>query len=179
VTVDPFDFFGAVDGLLWVALAIAVGVVVLAVVWIVARFVSTRLERRFLPDVARWSRRRAGMPEDAGPWACPACSSVNAPTVSACYRCGGPRPSDARELVEATTDPTVFHLPPPVNRFDPALYRGPGAPAAGDSGTSGDGVPGGRGQPSAAVREGAPGVAAGPGEPLGAVREDVPVGQAR
>jgi hypothetical protein len=168
--VDPLDFFGAVDGLLWVALAIAVGVVVLAVVWIVARFISTRLERRFLPHVARWSRRRAGMPEDAGPWACSACSSVNAPTVSACYRCGGPRPSDAPGLVEATTDPTVFHHPAPVNRFDPALYRGPGAPAPTPGSPAGPADPG---EPPDAVRGDAP------GGRRNTVHEDVPVGQAR
>jgi len=128
VSVEALDFFGALIGFLWIALAVAVGVWIVAAIWVVARYVSSRLERRYLPGVARWSRRRAGVAEDAGPWACPACSSVNASTVVSCYHCGGSRADEARELAEATTDPTVFHRPPPPNRFDPSLYRGPGAP---------------------------------------------------
>jgi hypothetical protein len=128
VSVDALDFYGALTGILWVALAVAVGVLVVAAVWVTARFVSTRLERRYLPDVSRWSRQRAGVGVDAGPWACPACASVNASTVATCYRCGGPRVPEARELAEAATDPTIFHRIPPPNQFDPSLYRGPGAP---------------------------------------------------
>ncbi len=149
MSVDALDFFGALIGLLWVALAVAVGVCVVAAVWVAARFVSTRLERRYLPYVARWSRRRAGMPEDAGPWACPACSSVNPSTIVTCYRCGGSRAPGARELSEAATDPAVFHRPPPPNRFDPSLYRGPGTPAADPAGPGGPGgLPGGPGAPA-------------------------------
>jgi Zn-finger in Ran binding protein and others len=128
--VAPDEAPGVLITVLSIALVVAIGVWILAAVWIAARFLSTRLERRYLPDVARWSRRRAGVPEGAGPWACPACSSVNAATVVACYRCGGPRVPEARELSEATTDPAVFHRPLPPNRFDPSLYRGPGAPDA-------------------------------------------------
>ena len=127
------DPMGVLVGVLWVALAIAVGAWVLAAVWVTARFVSTRLERRYLPDVARRSRRRAGLGDDAGPWACRACASVNVPTADACYRCGGGRASDGRELMDAATDPGIYHRPAPPNRFDPALYQGPGAPAASSS----------------------------------------------
>ncbi len=128
MTVDPIVFFGAVLDLLRVALVVAVGVAVVAAVWLVSRAASRRLERRFLPDVSRWSRRRAGLPEDAGPWACPACHSVNASTVVACYRCGGGRADGVVELSAAATDATVFHPPAPADRFDPSMYRGPGAP---------------------------------------------------
>jgi hypothetical protein len=127
---DAVRFMDVVIVGLWIALAIAVGVLVLAAAAVVGRFVSTRLERRYLPDVSRWSRRRASLPEDAGPWACPACSSVNASTVVRCYRCGSGRAPEARELAEAAADPSVYHRPEPVNRFDPGLYRGPGAPVA-------------------------------------------------
>jgi hypothetical protein len=133
VSVEALDLFGALIGFLWIALAVTVGVWVVAGIWVVARYVSSRLERRYLPGVTRWSRRRAGVAEDAGPWACQACSSVNASTVLSCYHCGGSRAGDARELAEATTDATVFHRPPPPNRFDPSLYRGPGAPPPAES----------------------------------------------
>ncbi len=84
------------------------------------------------PLVARWSRRRQGLAEDAGPWACPACHSVNASTVAACYHCGVARPADAPELVPAATDPGIYHSPPAESRFDPSLYRGPGVPPPGE-----------------------------------------------
>lgn len=129
---DAVRFMDIVIVGLWIALAIAVGVLALAGLAIVGRFVTTRLERRYLPDVSRWSRRRASLPEDAGPWACPACSSVNASTVVRCYRCGSGRAPEARELAEAAADPSVYHRPEPVSRFDPGLYRGPGAPVAPD-----------------------------------------------
>jgi hypothetical protein len=122
------SLIGVLVSVLWIALAVAVGVLLLAPIWIVGRAVSRRLEGRYLPGLARWSRRRAGLPEDAGPWACAACSSVNASTFVACYRCGVARPADATELREAATDPDIFHRPPPPNQFDPSRYRGPGAP---------------------------------------------------
>jgi len=128
VNVDALDFYGALIGILWIALAIAVGVWIVAAVWVVARFVSTRLERRYLPGVSRWSRRRSGLAEDAGPWACPACSSVNPPTTIACYRCVVERPAEAPELRAVATDPGIYHRPAPPNEFDPSRYRGPGAP---------------------------------------------------
>lgn len=112
-----------------VALLVAMGVVAAALVWIGARWVSTRLERRYLGNVGRWSRRRAGVAEEAGPWACATCRSVNAPTKDVCYRCGARRIDEARELAPSATDPVVYHRPPPVSQFDPSRYRGPGAPA--------------------------------------------------
>jgi len=126
---DAASFVGVLVSILWIALAVAVGVLLLAPIWIVSRAVSRRLEHRYLPGVARWSRRRSGLAEDAGPWACPACSSVNPSTVVACYRCGVARPADAQELREAATDPSIFHRPAPPNQFDPSRYRGPGAPS--------------------------------------------------
>jgi hypothetical protein len=149
VNVDAVGFFGTLIDVLWVLLAICVGILVLASVWVLARAISRRLEARYLPGVARWSRRRAGLAEDAGPWACPACSSVNSTTSAMCYHCGGPRVAEAHELSEAATDAAVFHRPAPESRFDPALYRGPGAPAASD-----------------------------PAATTGAAREDVTVGRA-
>jgi heme exporter protein D len=133
---DAVRFMNALVAGLWIALAVAIGVLVLAGLAVVGRSVSTRLERRYLPGVSRWSRRRASLAEDAGPWACPACRSVNAATVPRCYCCGADRAPEARELSEAATDPSVFHRPPPVSRFDPDLYRGPGArlvPVPGDA----------------------------------------------
>jgi hypothetical protein len=128
VNVDALDFYGALTGVLWIALAVAIGVWVFAAIWVVSRAVSRRLERRYLPGVSRWSRRRSGLAEDAGPWACSACSSVNPPTTIACYRCAVERPTDAPELREAATDPGIYHRPGPRNEFDPSRYRGPGAP---------------------------------------------------
>lgn len=126
---DGAAFVGGFVGFLWIALAVAVGVWVFAGVWVISRAASRRLERRYLPGVSRWSRRRAGVAEDAGPWACPACGSVNASTVVACYGCGVARPTEAPELRAASTDPSVYHRPAPRNEFDPSRYRGPGAPA--------------------------------------------------
>jgi hypothetical protein len=65
---------------------------------------------------------------DAGPWACPACSSVNASTIVTCYGCGVARPGEAPELRDAATDAGVFHPPEPASQFDLSRYRGPGAP---------------------------------------------------
>ncbi len=128
MNVDALDFYGALIGVLWIALAVAIGIWVFAAIWVVSRAVSRRLERRYLPGVSRWSRRRSGLAEDAGPWACPACSSVNPPTTIACYRCAVERPAEAPELREVATDPDIYHRPGPRNEFDPSRYRGPGAP---------------------------------------------------
>ncbi len=128
MTVDADAFYGALVGVLWVALAAALGVVALAALALGGRAVSTRLERRYLPRLGRWSRRRAGLAPEAGPWACRACPSVNPPTAAACYACGGARPSGAPELADVATDPAIFHPARPASRFDPTLYRGPGAP---------------------------------------------------
>lgn len=135
--VTPEEAPGVLMAILGVGLVIAVSVVAASLVWIGARWVSTRLERRYLPGVSRWSRRRGGVAEDAGPWACAACRSVNAPTKTVCYRCGAQRAGEARELAPTATDPTVYHRPPPVNQFDPARYRGPGAPTPKDEDTPG------------------------------------------
>ena len=126
---DGTAFVGGFVGVLWLALAVAIGVWVFAALWVMGRAVSRRLERRYLPGVARWSRRRAGLAEDAGPWACPACGSVNVSTVVACYGCGAARPAEAPQLRDVATDPGVYHRPPPPNEFDPSRYRGPEAPA--------------------------------------------------
>ena len=133
---DAQELLGTGLDILWVGLFLAIGVWVAAAAWIVVRFVGARLERRYLPTVARWSRRRAGVGEDAGPWACPICHSVNPPVVDRCYGCAVLRPSDAPGLTDAAADPAIFHPPVPPNRFDPSLYRGPGAP--GTSGAGGD-----------------------------------------
>ena len=134
---DGAAVVGGLVGVLWIALAVAIGVWVLAGIWVVSRAVSRRLERRYLPGVSRWSRRRSGLAEDAGPWACPACSSVNPPTTIACYRCGVERPAEAQELRAVATDPGIYHRPAPPNEFDPSRYRGPGAPPPADAASAG------------------------------------------
>ena len=130
MNVDALDFYGALIAVLWVALAIAIGVCVFAAIWVVSRAASRRLESRYLPGLSRWSRRRSGLAEDAGPWACPACRSVSPATATTCYGCGVARPVEAPELRQAATDPTVYHRPVPPNEFDPSRYRGPGAAPA-------------------------------------------------
>jgi len=130
---DGAAVVGGLVGVLWIALAVAVGVWVFAGIWVVSRVVSRRLERRYLPGVSRWSRRRSGLAEDAGPWACPACSSVNPPTTIACYRCSVERPAEAPELRAVATDPGIYHRPVPPNEFDPSRYRGPGSPPPADA----------------------------------------------
>lgn len=125
---DALRFMGVLIPVLWVALAVAIAVFVVAGF---SRFlgpVVRWVEVRYLPRVARWSRRRAGTTDDAGPWACLVCSSVNAAAIVACYRCGVPRPAEAPELRDAASDPGVFHPPEPASQFDPSRYRGPGAP---------------------------------------------------
>jgi hypothetical protein len=125
---DVVGFARSIVSLLWIPLAAAAGGIAVAVAWVASRVVVRRMERRSGPAVMRWSRRRAGLPADARPWACLACRSVNAPTASTCYRCGAPRSGAAPELQEAAADPDIFHPAEPLNRFDPSLYRGPGAP---------------------------------------------------
>lgn len=134
---DGAAVVGGLVGVLWIALAVAIGVWVFAGIWVVSRAVSRRLERRYLPGVSRWSRRRSGLAEDAGPWACPACSSVNPPTTIACYRCGAERPAEAQELRAVATDPGIYHRPAPPNEFDPSRYRGPGSPPPADAASAG------------------------------------------
>ena len=126
---DVVGFARSIVSLLWIPLAAAIGGIALAVAWVTSRIIARRLERRYSPGVARWSRRRAGLATDARVWACPACNSINPPTVAACYHCGLSRPRDAHELLDAGTNPDIFHPREPTNQFDPSLYRGPGAPA--------------------------------------------------
>jgi hypothetical protein len=125
---DVIGFARAIASILWIPLAAAVGGIALAAAWVTSRIIARRAERRFAPGVMRWSRRRAGLRADARPWACPACRSVNPPTVVTCYRCRMPRSGEAPELREAVIDPAIFHPREPTNQFDPSLYRGPGAP---------------------------------------------------
>jgi hypothetical protein len=155
---DGAAVVGGLVGVLWIALAVAIGVWVLAGIWVVSRAVSRRLERRYLPGVSRWSRRRSGLAEDAGPWACPACSSVNPPTVVTCYGCAVARPAEAPELRAVATDPGIYHRPVPPNEFDPSRYRGPGAPQRAIAASAGP-----------PVASGSPPVASAgpPGRPMG------------
>ncbi len=51
MNVDALDFYGALTGVLWIALAVAIGVWVCAAIWVLSRAVSRRLERRYLPGV--------------------------------------------------------------------------------------------------------------------------------
>jgi hypothetical protein len=125
---DAVRFLDDLAGILWIALAVAIGVFVVAGAWRVLTPVGRWIEVRALPIVTRRARVHYGLPSDAPPWACELCGSVNLPTATACYRCGLPRPVDAPELREAASDPGIFHPREPVNRFDPSRYRGPGAP---------------------------------------------------
>ena len=127
---DVVGFVRGVVSFLWIPLAVAVGGIALTAALVTSRVIIRRLERRYAPDVAGWSRRRAGVATDARAWACPACNSINPPTAAACYHCGLSRPRDAHELLDAATDPDIFHPREPTNQFDPSLYRGPGAPPA-------------------------------------------------
>jgi hypothetical protein len=124
--VEAAKFIDDLVSVLWIALAVAVGVFALAAARIPGLIVWRRLERWFGPGIARWNRRRAGLAADAGPWACPACKSVNPPTLVACYGCGGAKADDAPELQEAATNPDIFHRAPRTSHFDPSRYRGPG-----------------------------------------------------
>jgi hypothetical protein len=125
---DAVGFLGDLIAVLWIALAIAIAVFVVAMVSMVLGPVGRRIEVRLLPLVTRRARAHHGMSPDAPPWACEACGSVNVPTADACYHCRAPRSGDAHELMDAATDPGIFHRPAPANQFDPSLYRGPGAP---------------------------------------------------
>lgn len=124
---DALGFLGDLMAVLWIALGIAIAVLVVATVAVVLRPVGRRVEAWMLPIVTRRARAHHGLAPDAPPWACEPCGSVNVPAATACYRCGIPRPAGARELREAATDPRIFHPPAPANHFDPSLYRGPGA----------------------------------------------------
>ena len=146
---DALRFMDVLLPALWIALAIAIGVFVLALLSRLVGLLARLLAPWVGPRVRRLSRARAGVAEDAPRWACRACHSVNEPIAKACYRCGTPPGEDAVALpAEAGDD--VWRAPVPASHFDPALYRGPGAPV-----------------PTGAV------------EPRDAAREDLPAGQGR
>ena len=128
---DAAGFIGALIQLLWVALAVAVAVFVVAFLSKVLGPVVRWLEVRALPAVTRRVRVHHGLPPDAPRWACCACHSVNEPTAAACYRCGAAAPEAAAALPEAAAGELFASPLPPPNRFDPSLYRGPGAPPPG------------------------------------------------
>lgn len=125
---DAVRFLEVLIPVLWVALAVAIAVFVVASLSVVLGPVVRWIEIRALPRVTRRARAHHGLRPDAQSWACEACGSVNVPTAAACYHCRTPRPTDARELGDAATDPDIFHPPAPVDVFDPSRYRGPGAP---------------------------------------------------
>jgi hypothetical protein len=133
---DAATFIGAVVGLLWIALAVAIAVFVVAFLSKVLGPVVRWVEARAQPVLTRWTRVHHGLPPDAPRWACRACHSVNEPTAAACYRCGTPAEEAAEALPEPAGGELFAPLPPP-NRFDPALYRGPGAPAEPADGSRG------------------------------------------
>ena len=123
---DALGFFAILIPVLWIALAIAIVIFVTAALARIAGPVAAWLEPRLGPRIARWSRARHGLAADAPPWACGACHSVNQPVALACYRCGAPAPTAAEALPAAPGD--TWRPPESPNRFDPSLYRGPGAP---------------------------------------------------
>ncbi len=125
---DAAAFVGALIGVLWVALAVAIAVFVLAGLSKVLGPIVSWLEVRALPAVTRRARVHHGLPPDAPRWACRSCHSVNEPTAPACYRCGAAAPEAAQALPEAAAGELFASPLPPPNRFDPSLYRGPGAP---------------------------------------------------
>ena len=125
---DAVRFLDDLVGILWIPLAVAIGVFVVAGAWRVLTPVGRWIEVRALPIVTRRARVHYGLAPDAPPWACEPCGSVNVPTAAACYHCRLPRPGDAPELREAESDPGIYHPRGPANRFDPSRYCGLGAP---------------------------------------------------
>ncbi len=111
----------------WVALAIAIVVVILALASMIGHRVSGALDRWFGARVGRQVRLRAGVPLDGSSWLCPACCSANPWAAEVCYRCRTPRLAEADVLPQRGPD-DLYTAPARRNRFDPSLYRGPGAP---------------------------------------------------
>ena len=120
-------FIGTAIEILWIALAVAIAVFVVAFLSKALGPVVRWIEARVLPIVARRTRVHHGLAPDAPRWACRACHSVNEATAAACYRCGAAAPEAAEALPEAA-DGELFAPPRRTSRFDPELYRGPGAP---------------------------------------------------
>jgi len=127
---DALRFMEVLIPVLWIALAVAIAVLVLALLSKALGPVVAWLEVRLLPRIRRWTRARHGLDPDAPRWACQACHSVNEATAEACYRCGAPAAAAAEALPEPSGD-ELWRPQVPVSHFDPALYRGPGAPAVG------------------------------------------------
>ena len=136
---DAAAFIGAVVSLLWIALAVAIAVFVVAGLSKLLGPIVRRIEAWALPVLARRTRVHHGLPPDAPRWACRACHSVNEATAAACYRCGAAAPEAAQALPQAAAG-ELFASPRPTSRFDPELYRGPGTPSPGA--TSGEAPPG-------------------------------------
>jgi hypothetical protein len=124
---DAAAFVGVLVAVLWVALAVAVAVFAVALLGRVLGPLVAWLEPRILPRVARRARVAHGLPPDAPRWACRACRSVNEPAAAACYHCGAPAAAVADSLPDRTVG-ELWQAPVPPSRFDPSLYRGPGAP---------------------------------------------------
>jgi len=124
---EAAGFIGTVVGILWIALALAIAVFVVAFLSKVLGPMVRRIEARALPIVTRQTRVHHGLPPDAPRWACRTCHSVNEATAAACYHCGATAPEAAQALPEAAVG-ELFGSPRPASRFDPELYRGPGAP---------------------------------------------------
>jgi hypothetical protein len=132
---DAATFVGALVAVLWVALAVAVAVFSVALLGRILGPLVAWLEPRVLPRVARRTRVAHGLPPDASRWACLACRSVNEPAAETCYRCGAPAVTVAESLPDRAGG-ELWQPPAPPSRFDPSLYRGPGAPP--DPGAPGD-----------------------------------------
>jgi hypothetical protein len=124
---DAARFVDGAIAVLWLALAVAILVFVVAGLSKIIGPVVAWAEPRLLPRIARWSRERRGLPPDAPRWACRACHSVNEATAGSCYRCGSPAADAAEPLPEPSGDELAAPRAP-QSRFDPSLYRGPGAP---------------------------------------------------
>jgi hypothetical protein len=114
----------------------------------------------------RHLRIRHGIAPDAPRWACRSCHSVNEATAVTCYSCGASAVDTAQPIPPAADE--TWRPPPTPNRFDPARYRGPGAPDPAERETATGGPEAGAAEPLeravAAQRPVREGTAAG--EPL-------------
>ena len=129
----PADVLGPLLGVGWIALVTALVLGALAFLVIVTRPARAVVEAPLGRFVGRRARERHGIVLDAPPWACRACHSVNEAVAATCYACGAAA-SEAGQALPPSGDET-WRPPAPPNRFDPSLYRGPGAPAPADGTT--------------------------------------------
>lgn len=126
---DALRFMSVLMPVLWIALAVAIAVFVVALLSRVMGPIVHWLEPRVLPRLARRARARRGIAPDAPRWACRACHSVNEATAAACYRCGASAGQAAVSLPDRDgVDDGMWQPPPQTSHFDPSRYRGPGAP---------------------------------------------------